>query len=287
MKSTTRARLAIKKSAPSLDLTKKITSDSLLWLLDHAAEAYKNEIEATDKLKERISFILSLAITPSVAAAIFLASGLKGELFSLTNIFFFWAPWVAAVALLLASAALVAHTLLRGFSYARVPLPSEIVGYFEQHPEPGYALEDAHLGLLKEYTASVDHNFRQNQKRSNNLLRAQRLAFLSLVLFLVSSPRWLYNSMQTTPEPYTVKIVSPIEISKEKEMSSKPNEPTQSKNQPQTTQNQDQSTSPPTNQTTTSQQARPTFPRRTMVLDAAIETPTPNAQILNENKSDK
>lgn len=288
MKSTTPARLAIGKSTPAPSAVQAITADSLLWLIDHAAEAYKNEIEATDKLKERISFILSLAVTPSIAAAIFLASGLKGELFNSINVYFFWVPWVAAVALLMASAALVAHTLLRGFLYERVPLPSEILGYFEQHPEPSRALEEAHLGLLKEYTAAVDHNFRKNQKRSNSLLWAQRLAFLSLLFFFVSLPRWIYNSIHSTPEPQPIKIVSPIEILKEKEMSNKPNEPTPSTSQPQTTQSQGQPSTPPATQTTTSQQARPVFPKRTMVLDAAIETPRPNAHILNETKkSDK
>lgn len=263
MKSTTLGRLSIgkvTKSAPP-----QITTDSLRWLLDHAAETYKNEIAATDKIKERISFILSLAVTPIAASEVYLASGLKGELFSIANTLTFWLPWGVAAGVLSCAVAFVAHALLRGFQYARAPLPSEIIKFFEQHPEPDLALNEAHLGLLNEYAKSIDHNFRQNQARSNTLLKAQRLAFLSLLFLLLSLPRWTYNAANNSPEAQPVKIVSPIEITKDKTMN-KPTTPNTTNSQ--SKQSTEQAPSTPT-QPTTAQQARPVFPMRTMVMDSA------------------
>jgi hypothetical protein len=66
-----------------------MTPDSLKWMLDHAASAYDAELREIDKVKERISFVLSVAITPFAAIAVYMASGLKGELFSPLNLYLF------------------------------------------------------------------------------------------------------------------------------------------------------------------------------------------------------
>jgi hypothetical protein len=185
-----------------------ITSDSLKWLLDHAASAYETELQDTYQLKERINFILSLVVIPITGIAVYLASGLKGDYFSVMNVLLFWLPWFVAVIFLLISLGYVSFVLLKGFEYARPPLPSEIIQYFELHPEPDKALGEAHLALLKEYAASVDKNYEQNQNRSNKLLKAQRIAFFSIVFIMLCLPRWVHNVIQFTPESQPNRIES-------------------------------------------------------------------------------
>nr|VFK11208.1 MAG: hypothetical protein BECKLPF1236B_GA0070989_10213 [Candidatus Kentron sp. LPFa] len=164
-----------------------MTSDSLKWLLDHAIAAYEREWRNTEKLKDRIGFVLSIAITPFPGVLVYLVVNFKGKpLFSISNAIFFWAPWIIAAITLGISIGLLAHALLRGFLYARVPLPSEILPYFEQHPEPDKALKEGQDSLLKEYAASVKHNFQQNQKRYRFLLLSQRSAFLALVFIILA-----------------------------------------------------------------------------------------------------
>ena len=87
----------------TLDLSMEMTPDSIKWLLDHAASTYEAEIQSTDRIRERISFILSLTITPCFGVAAYLASSLRGEIFAPVNIFLFWIPLFIAVSILLVS----------------------------------------------------------------------------------------------------------------------------------------------------------------------------------------
>lgn len=52
-----------------------MTPDSLKWLLEHTVSAYEAELRGADKIKERISFILSITITPFSAIALYLVNG--------------------------------------------------------------------------------------------------------------------------------------------------------------------------------------------------------------------
>lgn len=254
-------------------------SEALKWLLDHAASAYETELQDTDKLKERINFILSLIIIPITGIAVYLASGLKGGYFSTMNVLLFWLPWIFAVISLLISLGLVSFVLLKGFKYARPPLPSEIIQYFELHPEPDKALGEAHLALLKEYAASVDQNYEQNQNRSNKLLKAQRIAFFSIVFLMLCLPRWVHNVIQFTSESQPNRIES-----QGKSM-------TTSSTQAPSSAQQQQTQSPPSNPTPpasatqpiVAQQVRPTFPTRKIVCDSVVEPIPPRAKILNES----
>lgn len=265
-----------------------MTPDSLKWLLEYSMAAYESELSSTEKLKDRIIFMLSIVIAPFFGVFIYLAINLKGKsLSSFSNLIFFWAPWGIAIVILLASTILIASALLRGFYYARVPLPSEMLPYFEEHPEPEKALEEAQSALLKEYAASVEHNSKQNQERYKLSLRSQRFAFLAALFTIGCLPIWLYNAIQYAPEPQPIKIVSRAEIAKEKSMSSSnasssnpvSHQQTQSPTQQSAsmtpsatvseTQVQVQAQEPaPATPPATAPQTRPPFPARTMVLDS-------------------
>lgn len=240
--------------------------DTLEWLLERSIESYEVEDKSTDKIRKRISFILSLAITPCFAIAAYLISSIKGELFLAWNIYLFWLPLSIAVLILLVSTGYVAYVLLWPFKYSRLPSPSKIIEYVNAHPEPDTVLLDARNGLLNEIASSVDHNFTQNQHRKSKLLTAQQLAFYTFsLLILICVPRWVYVFTNAEPEAQSVKIVSPIQIIQEPKMTQPTQKQPSSPQQPapSTTQNQQQTTSQPN-----VQQAKPTFPKSSLVLES-------------------
>lgn len=238
-----------------------MTPESIEWLLDHAASAYEAEIKSTEKIRERISFVLTLAITPCLGIAAYLVSSLRGKLYSLEDICYFWLPLLFSMVALLISICYVAYVLLWKFEYSRVPLPSTIISYFEEHPDPATVLQDGCLGLIKEYSNSVDHNFRQNEHRKSKLLLAQRFAFGSFAILVLCIPRWAYDFSHNEIKPQAVRITSPIQIVKEEKMSNS----TDNQKPVQQTTNQSQ---PAPASSTPTQQAKPAFPKSTMVMDS-------------------
>jgi hypothetical protein len=90
-----------------------------------------------------------------------------------------------------------------------VPYPSQIVLYFEAHPEPSSALEEGQLELLKEYSDAVDFNFAQNEHRKSKLVWSQRFAFISFAFLILCVPKWAYNFTNNEQEVLPIKITSP------------------------------------------------------------------------------
>nr|VFJ48262.1 MAG: hypothetical protein BECKDK2373C_GA0170839_102115 [Candidatus Kentron sp. DK] len=96
--------------------------DALQWLLKHSASAYEDELHSAERLQDRIGFVVGIMITPLSWAFVYLVINFKGATsFSIPNVVFFWIPLAFAGFMLLASIALVAYTLLRGFFYTRIP----------------------------------------------------------------------------------------------------------------------------------------------------------------------
>jgi hypothetical protein len=184
--------------------------DTIEWILDHSVSAYEAERDDTSKIKERISFVITLAITPFSGIVVYLASGFKGHMAEPSDVRYFWVPVAVAILILLLSAAVVAYVLLRGFEYMRVPQPLPLIDYLEQHPEPAKALDEARLNLLKEYAKSVDHNFKQNARRTQRLLIAQRLAFFSLLPIVFALSRYALVASKAKSEAQPVELVSPV-----------------------------------------------------------------------------
>nr|VFJ91632.1 MAG: hypothetical protein BECKLFY1418A_GA0070994_101725 [Candidatus Kentron sp. LFY] len=153
------------------------------------------------------------------------------------------------------------------------PSSLEILFYFEQHPEPDKALEEGQNSLLKEYAASVEHNSEKNKKRYSLLLWSQRFSFFTLALIICCLPMWLYHAIRHIPGPQSVRIVSQIEIAKEKSMSDSNTQsaemtlPRQTGTQSQTQEKTQAKRSPSTAPSATVSQPRPIFPTRKMVLD--------------------
>ncbi|MDB5975056.1 MAG: hypothetical protein JWR07_1816 [Nevskia sp.] len=196
-----------------------MNSDTIEWILEHSVSAYEAERDATSRIKERISFVITLAITPFSGIVVYLASGFKGHLAIASDLRYFWIPLAVAILILLLSATVVAYVLLRGFEYMRVPQPLPLIDYLEQHPEPDKALDEARLNLVKEYAKSVDHNVKQNERRTYHLLLAQRLAFFSLLPIILALPRYALVTSKAKSEAQPVELVSPIHVVQDISMS--------------------------------------------------------------------
>lgn len=259
--------------------------DTIKWLLEHSVSAYETELKATDKVKDRISFILSVAITPFAGIAVYLVSKFKGNLFQRENLLFFSLPTLVAVLLLVVSAGYVAYALVRGFQYSNVPRPAHLIPYLQQHPEPDKALEEAQLNLIQEYAGSIEHNFKQNQNRSRKLLFAQRLAVASLLVLSVSLPRFVYVFLQAKSEPQSVRIVEPIRVTEENLMNDEKKQGNQTNPAPVPTPTaQSQQSSIGATPSDQASQPRPPFPKSYMTFDHAIDVLPPGKEILNERK---
>lgn len=253
-----------------------MNSETIDWLLEHSASAYETEFKTTEKLRDRISFILSVAVTPYAGIAIYLITKFKGSFLQCGDLLFFSLPMFAAIGLLAVSAGLVAHALIGIHRYANIPRPAELLPYLRTHPEPDKVLQETKLNLIEAYANNVEHNFNSNQKRARTLRIAQRFAVLSLIPLALSLPRFVYSAIHTKAEPQSVQIVEPVHITEEKSMSndgkpdSKSNTGTPTPNQGQS---QQQSTS--ASQDNHSSVPKPPFPKSHITLEHLIDKAPP------------
>lgn len=262
-----------------------MNSETIDWLLEHSASAYEAEFKATGQLRDRISFVLSVAITPYAGIAIYLISKFKGSFLHRYDFLLFSLPIFIATGLLVVAACFVAHTLIGIYGYSNVPRPAELLPYLRDHPEPDKALEEAKVHLIKEYADNIEHNFKLNQNRARKLRIAQRLAVASVLVLAIALPRFVYLSLNTKAEAQSIKITEPVRITEGIAMSnnanqnSQPNTSTQAPNQ-----------GPSQQQSTTASNgnpasvARPPFPRSHVTLEHLVDKLPPGKTTLNEGK---
>lgn len=242
--------------------------EALEWIFDHASNSFELEEKRMDKIRERANFIISVGITPCIAVAVYLVTSLRGELSNSYNLHLFTIPLIISCIFLISSIGFVSYVLLWGFKYGTPPSPLKILEYMKD-TDPDDILNRTKMGLLNEYVDSVENNSIQNSHRKVQLLRAQRASFVSLtILILFCVPTWVYNFFHTEPKPQSIKIVSPIQISKDLPMSDS--------NQNKTSQ-QPAAATPTQTQPQTQTQTH-TFPKSTMASDSAgIKRPFPKS----------
>lgn len=253
-----------------------MNSDTIDWLLEHSASAYEREFKSTEQLRDRISFILSIAITPYAGIAVYLVTKFKGSFLQYGDLLLFSVPICTVFGLLVASASLVAYALIGVHGYANIPRPAQLLPYLRDHSETDKVLEDTKLNLIEAYAENIEHNFNVNQGRAQKLRLAQRLAVWSLIPLALSLPRFVYSAIHTKAEPQSVRIIEPVRITEEKTMSndgksdSKPNTGTPTPSQGQS---QQQTTS--ASQGAPSPAPKPPFPKSYITLEHLIDKASP------------
>jgi hypothetical protein len=194
-------------------------NETIDWLLTQATDAYKLELLVTDKIRDRITSIISATLAPGFGVIAYLATTRRGSLSSLWEIIFFWTLLFCALILLAWASIIVARALLKDFGYARIPSPSALLKYIEEHPNQDAVLNDSRAGLLKEYAFTVEKNHVINQYRKARLLRAQRISFISFVLIFLAFFRYAYNFVWIEQKPQKITLVTPVQIIEEKKPS--------------------------------------------------------------------
>jgi hypothetical protein len=193
-------------------------SETLDWLLEHAASAYQSERDAADKIRDRINFASGLVITPLGGAAIFLAGNFKGDLNTAASGLLFIAPLAVSLCLLGYAVWTVLHVAAKGHKYSHPPLPSQLSTYIDSHPDQETALADLKQSMLKSYESAVDYNSDQNDNRTNRLLHATRVAIYAIPFVALSG---LYHTVVTvTAEEAPLKVAVIGKVSTSQEVSS-------------------------------------------------------------------
>lgn len=251
-------------------------SETIDWLLEHSASAYEAEFKATGQLRDRISFVLSVAVTPYAGIAIYLITKFKGSFLRGNDLLFFTLPMLLAIGLLVIAAGLIALALIAVFGYSNIPRPAELLPYLREHPEPDKALEEAKFNLIQAYADNIEHNFKVNQGRAKKLRIAQRFAVCSLFPLAMALPRFVYSTTHTKTEPQSVQIIEPIRITEEKSMATD-GKPDSQADTSTSTQNQSQSQQQSTSasQGAPASATRPPFPKSHIVLEHLIDKAPP------------
>lgn len=200
-------------------------SETIDWLLGHAASAYQSERSATEKIRDRINFTSGLLITPLGGAIIFLASNFKGDLNTALSGLLFIAPLAVALCLLAYSVWTILHVAAKGHEYSHPPLPSQLSTYVKDHPDQETALVELKQNILKSYESAVDYNSCQNINRTNKLLHATRIAIYTIPFVALAGSYHIIGSITAEKSPMKVEIIGQISTSQEISNNAKKSEP--------------------------------------------------------------
>ncbi len=184
------------------------------WLLTKAETAYEREEKRTDQIKVRISFLLTVAITPPLGVAAYALTNFRGDVLDFWTIVLFDFPFMAARTLLLLAAGAIFTSLLRTFAYSNVPTPDALIAYVMEDSSSDEIIVETELNLAKRYAQAVTFNHQQNEARRNVLLRAQRLASAAVLIGLLALPRYVNVNRETSADPLKINVVSPITVTR-------------------------------------------------------------------------
>ena len=195
-------------------------SETLDWLLEHAASAYKSERDATDKIRDRINFASGLVITPLGGAVFFLAGNFKGDINTAASGLLFIAPLAIALCLLGYAVWTVLHVAAKGHQYSHPPLPSQLSAYINDHPDQEAALADLKQNMLKSYESAVDYDSDQNGNRTNRLLHATRVAIYAIPFVALAGSYYTVVAVTTEEAPLKAVVIREVSTSQSQEVSS-------------------------------------------------------------------
>lgn len=94
------------------------------WRHTYAEKAYAEEVEAMHRLKERVSYVVGLFITPLTGAIYFVYSGFHGDAFLPSSLALFLLPLATAVAVVVLGLGKLFLILRREHRYQKPPSPS-------------------------------------------------------------------------------------------------------------------------------------------------------------------
>jgi hypothetical protein len=182
------------------------------WLLAHHKESYRFQAERSDKIRDRISFL----VTPFTVLG-------SGILYALSNYrhgwsgihsALFYVPVILATVLFVLALGMALYCLGKGFKYQSIPQPrglqqdvESIAAYATAiAPRPFDVLGHVKTVMMRRYCEAADHNLNVNFRRTNLVLRATQLGILSFILLLLALPAFFGNNLQPSRTGTTIHI---------------------------------------------------------------------------------
>jgi hypothetical protein len=179
------------------------------WLLDHHREAYKFQADRSEKIRDRLSFLVT-PFTILGGAILYVLSNYR-HAFSTSSVLIFYVPVVVSLLIFLAALGTALYCLGWGFQYDSVPRPrglqedvEKIANYAAAHAPALNVLGDVKTTMMERYSSAADYNFSVNFRRTNLVLRAMQLGIVSFIVLLFSLPAFFSNKLQAKPRNPTV-----------------------------------------------------------------------------------
>jgi hypothetical protein len=190
------------------------------WLLEHHKEAYRFQLERSDKIRDRVSFLSGLLTL--LGSAIF---------YVILNYPHAWRDWCSllfyvpvgfSVVLFLVAVWQILYCLGWGFRYSYILTPGQLQEYTKSLASYAAAvpedkvdvLDDVKTHLMDRYCEGATHNLEVNTRRTNVLLRATQISILSFGLLLLSLPSFFVERGRQEAAPTKVIVSEPIRITK-------------------------------------------------------------------------
>lgn len=187
-------------------------NDTRDWLLAHHQERYKLQAERSDKIRDRISFL----VTPFtiLGSGILYVFGNYRHGWAGMRSLMFYIPVSLAAGLFFFALAIALYCLGRGFKYLSIPQPRGLQADVEAiaayavaiAPTPFDVLGRVKTVMMERYCQAADHNFNVNFRRTNLVLRATQIGILSFALLLLGLPAFFGNKLQEKPSGATINI---------------------------------------------------------------------------------
>lgn len=186
-------------------------------LVEHYKDAYKTQMERTDKIWDRVSFLSGL-LTPLGGAIFYVILNYpRGDL-----PFSFCFPIIVSLLLFIVAVAQVLYCLAGGFTYSTIPTPLRLREYVKKMENyaasvPGKnvdVLDKIKTNLMNSYCEGASFNMQVNLKRTQLLLKATQISILSFILLLLALPNFFVKQIHHENLPTKVIVTEPIRVNK-------------------------------------------------------------------------
>jgi len=193
--------------------------DTKNWLYDFHKDAYKFQLEQTEKMRDRISFLVGL-LTPLGGAVVYVVWNQSLD-WSDCSALFLAIPPAGAVAYL-GTAVVYGLMALRSQVYTFIPSTLEAQEFAEKlsaikklNPQSTFVvLDEVKFKFADRYRDAASHNFWINRRRSDWLHHATQCGIFSFCFLVVALPRFVYVKASEKPRPTTVVIERPVQVTR-------------------------------------------------------------------------
>ncbi len=219
------------------------TMNDLDWQLSYCLDYYKQQSEATNRIRDRINYTFGLVISPIAAAIYFVYD--KGRIsdLDLKQQVIFGIPFTLAIISLFVAGIAIFLSLSKSHKYLYPQSPENLTAYYNSLPAPENDNNDNRLYNLKyELLTSLNTITTEvkqlNDLRINKIVFAQQWATYSVIPLLICAIIAFIQSsgLEDTPKPIVIRnsvLKFEIETSSTKPLTCEHiNEPRESPHQP-------------------------------------------------------